>query len=297
MSGGSIDLHGIVSKVAGSDWHASPPALDAYRRLRRTYHKVRGAGLLETEEDHSRFHRDAEDHVRRHLGLTHTPMSAIIDNRTEPDPGISGYARRVASRFEKLKGLTATYQADADPEDGAPGHEHESEEGIAPPPVEDTVLGDPDVHDGIMTRGFAHGVQYASSKTRGMPTHSDDFVGGALPGPAPGHGTEPVNALPAAPRARRRDPDAEHVQMAAWGAPLTYWRPGGSQQRMESIRAHGEPPLNGNILYKFTGQDHPIEPIAGMAGKTGSNKSKKRPRVPNMGSGAGSGAGSGLGNS
>lgn len=349
---------------------------------------------------------------------------ATIDNRVEADPGVSDYARRVASRMARLAACTSTYTAG---HGSAPGD---------PPPVEDVVLGDPDVHRPIMAKGFAHGSHFASpaaaaddldggavwlgmpERDRGNPygIHSmssttrrptrpdgvmalqdgkprrrpssvmpgstvnslppyarpklpetdaprrtrlpqyarppvqatdaqrrnrqtlsdlrpglrprgpqfdtknegwnghvvgglsgtqgvgagvgtgfwDDFkdglkrvravgmhalgggVGGDLPGPAPGEGAAAVNelpALPAEPRSRR-NPDREHVMMAEWGAPLDYWRPKGSQQKMEAIVEHGEPPENLTIRYNFYDGELPVEPIAAMAGKTGSKRKR-----------------------
>jgi len=353
-------------------------------------------------------------------------IMATIDNRVEADPGISDYARRVASRMARLAACTSTYVAG---HGAAPGD---------PPPVEDVVLGDPDVHRPIMAKGFAHGAHFASppasaddmeggdfgsfmrgikhgfdvsnakvsralglgdatglagrgvgggavfadperNKARdrfrgvasmssmissraqppggftslqegkqpsrrrpmlgsmdappaprsGLATRSEEAarrsrlnlsdlrpatrgpqfdtknegwnghvvgglsgtqgvgagvgsglcgggVGGDLPGPAPGEGAAAVNelpALPAEPR-KRRNPDLEHVLMAKWGAPLDYWRPNGSQQALENIVEHGEGPENGTIRYNFYDGELPVEPIAAMAGKTGSKRKR-----------------------
>lgn len=138
-------------------------------------------------------------------------------------------------------------------------------DGIAPPPVEDTIMGDPHPARSLMTKG------YATART--PSGDSIDMEGGSIEGPAPSSNAA-VNALPAAPRAFwSRSAAQEYAQRAAWGAPLPNWFPQGSQKKLEDIPAHGVAPLNGSIIYNFDARDgRPAEPIAGMAGKTGGKK-------------------------
>lgn len=140
--------------------------------------------------------------------------------------------------------------------------------GIAPPPVEDTVYGDPRPARSILKRGYA----------RAAGGEVIDLEGGAFEdGPAPS-ASAPVNDLPAAPREfSKRSAAQEFAQRASWGAPLPWVWPQGSQQKLEGIPAHGEAPENGQILYNFDGRDgRQMEPIAGMAGKTGKRGKKAR---------------------